>query len=211
MNHELCHFLEASLTWSLIFCLCSNPKNCRGSLYRLLHRPNSQLDERRRLKMALDVVRTKELERKNKTPLPHQIWLAPFLLINLLFFQAKGMNYLHTSHPTIVHRDLKSPNLLVDKNWVVKVNETILCIEFLWRYMILYVLIKAAQSFLVSNFHCFIGLRFWLVTCQAEYISVFKVNCWNGNNLDNNLLNVHTTIYFISGFAKAFIMLIVSA
>ncbi|KAK9102579.1 hypothetical protein Sjap_019833 [Stephania japonica] len=61
----------------------------RGSLYRLLHRPNIQLDEKRRLKMALDV--------------------------------AKGMNYLHTSHPTIVHRDLKSPNLLVDKNWTVKV------------------------------------------------------------------------------------------
>ncbi|KAB2627893.1 serine/threonine-protein kinase EDR1 [Pyrus ussuriensis x Pyrus communis] len=61
----------------------------RGSLYRLLHRPNSQLDERRRMRMALDV--------------------------------AKGMNYLHTSHPTVVHRDLKSPNLLVDKNWNVKV------------------------------------------------------------------------------------------
>ncbi|RLM80492.1 serine/threonine-protein kinase EDR1 [Panicum miliaceum] len=63
----------------------------RGSLYRLLHRPNSQVDEVRRLKMALDV--------------------------------AKGMNYLHSSHPTIVHRDLKSPNLLVDKNWVVKVSD----------------------------------------------------------------------------------------
>ncbi|KAL6888225.1 hypothetical protein ACP4OV_009251 [Aristida adscensionis] len=63
----------------------------RGSLYRLLHRPNSQIDETRRLKMALDV--------------------------------AKGMNYLHSSHPTIVHRDLKSPNLLVDKNWVVKVSD----------------------------------------------------------------------------------------
>ncbi|XP_062099039.1 probable serine/threonine-protein kinase SIS8 isoform X2 [Humulus lupulus] len=61
----------------------------RGSLFKLLHRPNPQLDEKRRMKMALDV--------------------------------AKGMNYLHTSHPTIVHRDLKSPNLLVDKNWVVKV------------------------------------------------------------------------------------------
>jgi len=36
---------------------------------------------------------------------------------------AKGMNYLHSSHPTIVHRDLKSPNLLVDKNWVVKVSD----------------------------------------------------------------------------------------
>ncbi|PQM38414.1 serine/threonine-protein kinase EDR1 [Prunus yedoensis var. nudiflora] len=61
----------------------------RGSLYRLLHRPNSQLDEKRRMRMAFDV--------------------------------AKGMNYLHTSHPTVVHRDLKSPNLLVDKNWNVKV------------------------------------------------------------------------------------------
>eukprot|EP00850_Spirogloea_muscicola_P023050 SM000325S12643 [mRNA] locus=s325:81290:87287:+ [translate_table: standard] len=61
----------------------------RGSLYRLLHRPNREVDERRRIRMALDV--------------------------------AKGMNYLHRSSPPIVHRDLKSPNLLVDKNWTVKV------------------------------------------------------------------------------------------
>ncbi|KAE8658067.1 Serine/threonine-protein kinase CTR1 [Hibiscus syriacus] len=61
----------------------------RGSLYKLLHRSNPQLDEKRRMRMALDV--------------------------------AKGMNYLHTSNPTVVHRDLKTPNLLVDKNWVVKV------------------------------------------------------------------------------------------
>ncbi|XP_078432544.1 putative serine/threonine-protein kinase SIS8 isoform X2 [Wolffia australiana] len=61
----------------------------RGSLFRLIHRPNNQLDERRRLKMALDV--------------------------------ARGMNYLHNCSPMIVHGDLKSPNLLVDKNWVVKV------------------------------------------------------------------------------------------
>ncbi|KAF5467995.1 hypothetical protein F2P56_012193 [Juglans regia] len=63
----------------------------RGSLYRLLHRPNSPIDEKRRMRMARDV--------------------------------ARGMNYLHTSHPPIVHRDLKSPNLLVDKNWVVKVSD----------------------------------------------------------------------------------------
>jgi len=61
----------------------------RGSLYRLIHRPNNQLDERKRLRMALDA--------------------------------ARGMNYLHSCNPVIVHRDLKSPNLLVDKNWVVKV------------------------------------------------------------------------------------------
>lgn len=63
----------------------------RGSLYRLIHRPHSQIDEKRRIKMALDV--------------------------------AKGMHCLHASRPTIVHRDLKSPNLLVDKNWNVKVGD----------------------------------------------------------------------------------------
>lgn len=34
---------------------------------------------------------------------------------------AKGINYLHCLDPPIVHWDLKSPNLLVDKNWTVKV------------------------------------------------------------------------------------------
>ncbi|XP_004302007.1 PREDICTED: serine/threonine-protein kinase EDR1-like [Fragaria vesca subsp. vesca] len=63
----------------------------RGSLYRIIHRPHCQIEERRRLKMALDV--------------------------------ARGMNCLHSSNPTIVHRDLKSPNLLVDKNWNVKVGD----------------------------------------------------------------------------------------
>lgn len=41
---------------------------------------------------------------------------------SFLHFQARGMNYLHNCSPVIVHRDLKSPNLLVDKNWVVKVR-----------------------------------------------------------------------------------------
>ncbi|KAK9070216.1 hypothetical protein SSX86_010616 [Deinandra increscens subsp. villosa] len=33
---------------------------------------------------------------------------------------AKGVNYLHCLSPPILHWDLKSPNLLVDKNWTVK-------------------------------------------------------------------------------------------
>ncbi|KAK8681982.1 hypothetical protein V6N13_054379 [Hibiscus sabdariffa] len=38
-------------------------------------------------------------------------------------YQARGMNYLHHYNPPIVHRDLKSSNLLVDKNWTVKVGD----------------------------------------------------------------------------------------
>ncbi|PRQ51752.1 putative protein kinase TKL-CTR1-DRK-2 family [Rosa chinensis] len=32
----------------------------------------------------------------------------------------QGMNYLHHFNPLIIHRDLKSSNPLVDKNWTVK-------------------------------------------------------------------------------------------
>ncbi|GLT78273.1 hypothetical protein SLA2020_498130 [Shorea laevis] len=63
----------------------------RGSLFKTLHKNNQVLDNRRRLKMALDV--------------------------------ARGMNYLHHRNPPIVHRDLKSSNLLVDRNWTVKVGD----------------------------------------------------------------------------------------
>ena len=35
---------------------------------------------------------------------------------------ARGMNYLHSCVPPIVHRDLKSPNLLVDKDFTIKVT-----------------------------------------------------------------------------------------
>ncbi|KAI3968754.1 hypothetical protein MKX01_028904 [Papaver californicum] len=37
--------------------------------------------------------------------------------------QARGINYLHNCDPPVVHRDLKSSNLLVDKNWTVKVGD----------------------------------------------------------------------------------------
>ncbi|XP_048536069.1 RGS domain-containing serine/threonine-protein kinase A-like [Triticum urartu] len=49
--------------------------------------------------------------------------LDPRRRVNMAIDIARGMNYLHSSIPTVVHRDLKSPNLLVDKNWTVKVAD----------------------------------------------------------------------------------------
>ncbi|KAI3924157.1 hypothetical protein MKX01_029692 [Papaver californicum] len=63
----------------------------RGSLYRLLHKSGSR----------------ELLDEKRR--------------LSMAFDVAKGMNYLHRHNPPIVHRDLKSPNLLVDKKYTVKV------------------------------------------------------------------------------------------
>jgi serine/threonine protein kinase len=38
---------------------------------------------------------------------------------------ATGLLYLHRRSPPIIHRDVKSPNLLVDKDWHVKVGGTL--------------------------------------------------------------------------------------
>lgn len=43
--------------------------------------------------------------------------------LNMALDAAKGMLYLHAHSPPIIHRDLKSPNLLVDKHWRVKVSD----------------------------------------------------------------------------------------
>ncbi|GAB4815801.1 hypothetical protein N2152v2_002847 [Parachlorella kessleri] len=44
-------------------------------------------------------------------------------LLQMALDAAKGMLYLHSRHPAIVHRDLKSANLLVDSHWHVKVTD----------------------------------------------------------------------------------------
>lgn len=36
---------------------------------------------------------------------------------------ALGMNYLHSFHPPILHRDLKSPNLLIDSAYMLKISD----------------------------------------------------------------------------------------
>ena len=53
--------------------------------------------------------------------------------LNMALDAAKGMLYLHMCQPPILHRDLKSANLLVSKHWKVKVHclvtWTLLCVH----------------------------------------------------------------------------------
>ncbi|XP_027363896.1 serine/threonine-protein kinase CTR1-like [Abrus precatorius] len=65
----------------------------RGSLFELLRMPNVELS----------------LSEKRR--------------LSMAFDVANGMNYLHQRRPPIVHRDLKSPNLLVDDSYTVKVGD----------------------------------------------------------------------------------------
>ncbi|CAL5350797.1 unnamed protein product [Camellia sinensis] len=83
----------------LFMCAVTQPPNLsivteylsRGSLYRLLHNPGAR----------------ESLDERRRLSMAYDV--------------AKGMNYLHNCNPPIVHRDLKSPNLLVDRKYTVKV------------------------------------------------------------------------------------------
>lgn len=100
----------------------------RGSLFRTLHRSNQKLDLKCRLRMALDIVGllSKYLN------FPYHLLVSWALLIltlrKLSLLQARGMNYLHRRSPPIIHRDLKSSNILVGKNWTVKVCRIFICV-----------------------------------------------------------------------------------
>jgi serine/threonine protein kinase len=56
------------------------------------------------------------------------VWKSLILLNSCLqaLDAATGLLYLHRRSPPIIHRDVKSPNLLVDKDWHVKVGGTLL-------------------------------------------------------------------------------------
>lgn len=49
------------------------------------------------------------------------------LMKNILIDVSRGMNYLHSSNPMVIHRDLKSHNVLIGEHWNAKVADFGLC------------------------------------------------------------------------------------
>ena len=45
------------------------------------------------------------------------------MLLHLALDGAKGLAFLHGRAPPVVHRDIKSPNLLVSKDWTGKLGD----------------------------------------------------------------------------------------
>ena len=74
----------------------------RGSVFDLIH-PN----------LSFSAIRDPDADNK----------LTPRRIHKILVECARGMSYLHSFRPPIVHRDLKSHNLLVDNFWNVKVAD----------------------------------------------------------------------------------------
>lgn len=52
-----------------------------------------------------------------------QISLNNALCLHIAYQAAKGMNFLHQSDPPIIHRDLKSHNILMDDKWNARISD----------------------------------------------------------------------------------------
>lgn len=94
------------------------------------------------------------------------------------WMQAKGINYLHCLNPPIVHWDLKSPNLLVDKNWTVKVLDQRDCRNFN----------VYSWFFVCEIWSCLIsGVRLWVIEIQSKHFHIIKIRCRNSKSLSHIL------------------------
>lgn len=85
------------------------------------------------------------------------------------------MNYLHHRNPPIVHRDLKTSNLLVDKNWNVKV--LVMC-NILGVVVMCNILVLLEIRTELIEGHV-TGWRFWPV--KAEACNFLNSKIWKRN------------------------------
>ncbi|TDH73158.1 uncharacterized protein CCR75_009133 [Bremia lactucae] len=108
------------------FCIVS--EYCtRGSLFNVLHAPKVSASGRNRQKRSdLEAFSTAALSNTNNAPgvvAKKKTNLKWSLRIRLALGAARGLLYLHSADPPLVHGQLKSTNILVDDSWNAKLAD----------------------------------------------------------------------------------------
>jgi len=80
------------------------------------------------------------------------------LILRMMADTARGMTYLHTCKPPIIHRDLKSHNLLVDEFWKVKVCD----------FGLSTIMEQASQTMTACGTPCWVCTSFTLFSFHVE-------------------------------------------
>jgi len=83
----------------------------------------------------------------------------------------RGMNYLHTKNPPVVHADLKVQNVLVGDAYKAKVNTVsffIVCIfDLWWQWRQLYLMQVICISLQIDNHTSISSLNFLQAECAS--------------------------------------------
>ena len=95
------------------------------AIMRDLRHPNVLLFMGARIQSPNQCIVTEYMPRGSLYDILHDdsIVLDWMLIQTMALDAAQGMDFLHSASPPILHRDFKSPNLLVDKKWNLKVAD----------------------------------------------------------------------------------------
>ena len=110
------------------FCIVS--EFCtRGSLFNVLHAPKASSSRRYKRKGSEPLVRTNSASsasgpgNASDPEVKKKVNLKWSLRIRLALGAARGLLYLHSADPPLVHGQLKSSNILVDDSWNAKLAD----------------------------------------------------------------------------------------
>ncbi|KAI9907207.1 hypothetical protein PsorP6_003402 [Peronosclerospora sorghi] len=107
------------------FCIVS--EYCtRGSLFNVLHEPKTSAPSRMNKRKCSELIlRTpsSSTDTTSDTAIKKKVNLKWSLRIRLALGAARGLLYLHSADPPLVHGQLKSTNILVDDSWNAKLAD----------------------------------------------------------------------------------------
>lgn len=128
-----------------------------------------------RMKIALDTARWPSLINFHSFPMCSNVYVSEQ---NYWLMSIRGLKYLHEHcYPAVIHRDLKSSNILLDANFNAKVKKERLC----WNWCINYFPYIAIHLLCSHLFLCD------PMTCWWIQLSDFGLAITDGSQNKNNI------------------------